>query len=70
MTYPYCKSTRIRRQTAYDIANSDQTDKHPGKTTIVLHKNSDSDALNVRIDSCMILLCSHAFLILRLSVYP
>ncbi|KAL3981896.1 sodium/hydrogen exchanger 3 [Acanthocheilonema viteae] len=51
MTYPYCKNTRIRRQTAYDVANSDQTDKHPRKTTIALHRNSDSDALTFRIDS-------------------
>lgn len=60
MTYPYCKNTRIRRQTAYDLASSDQTDKHPKKTIIALHKNSDSDALTFRIDSCMILLYFHA----------
>ncbi|EJW88873.1 sodium/hydrogen exchanger [Wuchereria bancrofti] len=51
MTYPYCKNTRIRRQTAYDVANSDQTDKHSRKTTIALHKSSDSDALTFNIDS-------------------
>lgn len=51
MTYPYCKNTRTRRQTAYDAANSDQTDKHSRKTTIALHKSSDSDALTFNIDS-------------------
>ncbi|KAK6110103.1 sodium/hydrogen exchanger 3 [Brugia pahangi] len=51
MTYPYCKNTRTRRQTAYDAANCDQTDKHSRKTTIALHKSSDSDALTFNIDS-------------------
>lgn len=54
MTYPYCKNTRIR-QTAYDVAGSNQANKHSRKTSIVLQKSSDSDALTFSIDSCMIL---------------
>ncbi|VDK69095.1 unnamed protein product [Onchocerca ochengi] len=50
MTYPYCKNTRIRRQTTYDVAGCDQ-DKHSRKSTIMLHKNSDCDALTFNIDS-------------------
>lgn len=56
MTYPYCKNARIRRQTAYDVSNSDQTDRCSRKTTIALHKNSDNDALTFNIDFCMVLL--------------
>uniref|UniRef100_A0A915PP66 Sodium/hydrogen exchanger n=1 Tax=Setaria digitata TaxID=48799 RepID=A0A915PP66_9BILA len=51
MTYPYCKNTRIRRQTAFDATISDQADKNSRKPTIALPKTSDCDALTFNIDS-------------------
>ncbi|VDN01036.1 unnamed protein product [Thelazia callipaeda] len=44
MTYPYCKNTRIRRQRAYDVTNSDQKELWFEKPVITSEKSNDNDA--------------------------